>query len=89
MSGPLLDEDGEVLECLDEHPDADGCVGPVEMRWPLSGTGRWFPRCDKHWQMRLEIQEGINQRYGHPDSDAGAPSDFDPSYAGERWDDDY
>jgi hypothetical protein len=39
--------------------------------------------------MRLEIQEGINQRYGHPDSDAGAPSDFDPSYAGERWDDDY
>jgi len=75
-----MSTDTEPLECLDEHPDADGCVGPVELRYPLSPTGKWFPRCDKHWEERLEIQDGINQRY--PEHQ---PSDFDPSYAGESW----
>lgn len=76
--------DTEVLECLDSYQDE--CEGTVEYRFPLSGTGRSFPRCDKHWSQRLDVQEGINRRY--PDSPF-APSDFDPSYAGESWDEDY
>ena len=50
----------------------------------LSSTGRSFPRCDKHWSDRLDVQDGINSRYP-----THAPSDFDPSYAGESWDEDY
>ena len=38
----------------------------VEYRMALSMTGRSFPRCDKHWQQRLDEQERINERY--PDS---------------------
>ena len=68
-------------ECLEYGPD---CSGPVEYRMPLSATGRSFPRCDKHWDERLDVQEGINQRYP-----VLAPSDFDPAYAGEHWDEDY
>ena len=71
------------VECLDSHHEG-GCKGPVEYRMPLSGTGKSFPRCNKHWKKRLKVQEGINRRYPR-----SAPRDFDPSYAGERWDDDY
>lgn len=73
-------------ECLDHH-EGD-CKGPVEYRMPLSGTGRSFPRCEGHWDARLDREEQIRERYGHPDSSM-PPSDFDPTYAGERWDDDY
>ena len=75
----------ESIECLD-HQQGD-CKGAVEYRFALSGTGRSFPRCDGHWAARLDYQDGINQRYGHPDS-AVVPSDFEPEYAGERWDED-
>lgn len=76
----------EPLECLDEHPDGQGCRGPIEYRMPLSATGRSFPRCEAHWEERLDRQAEINERY--PDTPI-APSWFDPSYAGERWNDDY
>lgn len=69
--------------CLDEYEG--GCRGPVEYRFPLSGTGRSFPRCDKHWEDRLDVQEQINRRY--PDSPF-PPAGFDPLDAGESWDDD-
>lgn len=73
----------EALRCLDSH--VSPCRGPVEYRYALSATGRSFPRCDKHWDERLRIQEGINARY--PEQ---APADFDPYYAGEAWgEDDY
>jgi hypothetical protein len=71
----------EHIECLQHGED---CTGTVEYRMPLSGTGRAFPRCDRHWELRLQEQERINSRYG---GDV-APSDFDPAYAGERWSDD-
>jgi len=71
----------ETIECLD---GPQGCEGETEYRMPLSGTGRAFPRCEAHWEARLEQQAQINQRYP-----TMAPSDFDPAYAGERWDDDY
>lgn len=73
------------LKCLDRHDDK--CSGTVEMRYPLSGTGRSFPRCDGHWAKRLKRQEEINERYA-PFSDV-PPADFDPSIAGEHWDEDY
>lgn len=73
----------EPLTCLE---DGDGCSGLVEYRMALSGTGRAFPRCDKHWQERLDWQEQHNKKY--PDSDS-PPSWFDPTYAGEHWGDDY
>ena len=70
----------ETLKCL----DADStCAGAVEYRMPLSGTGKSFPRCATHWSARLDVQAGINRRYP-----THAPSDFDPSYAGESWDED-
>ena len=67
--------------CLNAGPD---CSGTVEYRMPLSGTGQAFPRCDAHWAKRLDEQQRITHKYGG----ASAPRDFDPSYAGERWDED-
>lgn len=79
----MAEELTEKLECLDRQ---DGeCAGAVEYRYALSGTGRSYPRCDKHWSDRLDAQEQINRRY--PDSPF-PPSDFDPTYAGESWDED-
>lgn len=79
------DARGEVYEppvCMEEGPD---CGGTVEYRYALSGTGKSYPRCDRHWERRLDIQDGINRRYP-----THQPSDFDPSYAGEVWgEDDY
>lgn len=74
------------IECLDNRGD-DTCRGEIEYRFPLSGSRRSFPRCDRHWSERLDLQDQINRRYA-PNSDV-APSGFDPSYAGERWDSDY
>ena len=69
-----------MLRCLNENDD---CHGTVELRFPLSGTGQSFPRCARHWDDRLDEQERINNRYPQT-----APSDFDPYYAGESWDED-
>lgn len=71
----------ENVECMNSANY--NCDGMVEYRMPLSGTGGSFPRCDKHWEERLDIQEGINSRY--PEY---APIGFDPYYAGESWDED-
>ena len=76
----MANNDTPVLRCLNDYP-GDFCAGPVEYRDALSGTGRRFPRCDKHWAERLKVQEDINQRYP-----ATPPADFDPLYAGESWD---
>lgn len=73
----------EVLICIDGGGMKAGCGGKVEYRMPLSGTGKSFPRCDRHWDKRLDRQEQIDRRY--PDS-AMPPADFDPAYAGESWD---
>ena len=71
-------------ECL-EHNKGD-CRGPVLDRPPLSSTGISYPRCDKHWTQRLKDQERITRDY--PDSPI-PPKWFDPTYAGEHWDEDY
>jgi hypothetical protein len=76
-----FDVDGELLECLDENINCDGVI---EYRTPLSSTGRSFPRCDFHWNARLEVQEVLNRRYP-----THAPRDFSEADAGEHWDEDY
>jgi hypothetical protein len=48
-------------DCLDHYHGV--CSGAVEYRMPLSGTGRSFPRCDFHWDERLDRQQEINERY--------------------------
>lgn len=70
------------LSCLDNHQG--NCQGEVEYRMALSPSGKNFPRCNKHFEERLDEQERINERYPYHQ-----PADFDPSYAGERWDDEY
>ena len=85
----------ERIECLDYHegiwngdlpPRLGECVGEVVYRESLTGTGTPIPRCDAHWQQRLERDDAHRRIY--PDSPI-APSWFDPADAGERWDYDY
>jgi len=71
------------LKCIDDAGQL-ACKGPVEYRMALSGSGRSFPRCEEHWGRRLHLQDEINAKYGGDIP----PADFDPSYAGERWDED-
>lgn len=72
------------MECLDGQDLLGACKGPIEYRESLSGTGIPYPRCDFHWDMRVDLQDQINDRYP-----SQQPADFDPMYAGERWDEDY
>lgn len=69
-------------KCIDDH-DGD-CKGDTEYRMALSGTGISYPRCDHHWGLRLDLEDQLRDRYP-----VHAPSDFDPYYAGECWDEDY
>lgn len=73
------------LRCL-ESP-SDDCTGVIELRDALGSSGRSFPRCEGHWTARLRRREEITKRYA-PTSDV-PPVGFDPSYAGERWADEY
>lgn len=73
----------EASECLDFG--SGDCAGEVSM-WHSGGmNGRSWPRCERHGEARLRRHEESIERYA--DSDV-APSWFDPSYAGERWNED-
>lgn len=74
--------ENEQLTCMDGLNGRGACSGEVRYRMALSGTGRSYVRCDKHWDARLRVQEGIDRRY--PNSPI-APADFDPAFAGETW----
>ena len=75
------------MECID---GPDGCQGLVMKYYALSGSGERYPRCDQHYSeyvMRVQpLMDEIRARY--PDTDV-APDWFDPTYAGEHWDEDY
>ena len=71
-----------MTECLDDRGEGT-CSGPVEYHSIDPGRQRAFPRCDLHWNERLDRRQNSMEMYA--DSDV-APSWFDPSYAGERWD---
>lgn len=71
-------------ECLD---GPEGCGGEVVARAALSGSGMYWTRCDLHYLKYRErltpIIDDVNRRYPKL-----PPADFDPSYAGEQWDED-
>jgi hypothetical protein len=75
-------QEGESLECLDEGGPYGACSGEVEYRERIS-DGKTFPRCEGHAEAWYERQAENARRYP-----VLAPSDFDPAYAGERWDED-
>ena len=72
--------------CLD---GPEGCAGQTSYYPALSGSGMAYPRCEAHYEAYYErVQprmDEIRQRY--PDTDV-PPDWFDPTYAGERWDED-
>ena len=70
-------------ECLDSHKG--DCKGEVKYHPSIAGTGTMIPRCDKHYEALLEWHDEYSQVM--PDSPI-APSWFDPTYAGESWDED-
>ena len=70
------------MECLNE---SDDCSGPVEMWHSGGASGRSWPRCTHHGEKRLYDREGSMEMYA--DSEL-APSWFDPTIAGERWNED-
>ena len=81
-----LDEYGEPLNCVDDYA-ANGnrpCSGSVEYRAVPGGSG--VARCVAHFDARMGRYENSIERYANSDV---APSWFDPSACGERWDDDY
>lgn len=71
-------------DCLDCLEGTEGCYGSVYYRMSLSPSGRSYPRCDKHWEERLDTEERLNRDY--PEF---APDWFDPANAGEHWGEDY
>jgi hypothetical protein len=71
----------EPIECIDDWGEG-ACRGPVLYRMP-PGANRSFPRCEHHWDIRLAELERIERTYP-----TNPPSDFDPTYAGERWEED-
>lgn len=73
----------ESPECLSAGSE-DLCEGTVEYH-SIDGLSAW-PRCEKHFDQRLQQYENSMERYARSDV---APSWFDPADAGERWDDDY
>jgi hypothetical protein len=83
---PVLTTEEEVNmthhDCLEYGNGA--CAGETVYRMSLTGTGTRIPRCDRHWDLRLE-RESEYRQYDSPI----APDWFDPTYAGERWDADY
>lgn len=74
--------DADEMDCLEASED---CDGPIALWYSGGLNGRSWPRCTFHGERRLERFENSMERYA--DSDV-APDWFDPSYAGERWDDD-
>ena len=71
-------------DCLEGHTGE--CRGDVEYHSVDPGRAGSFPRCEHHWTQRLEQRENSIERYENSDV---PPDWFDPSYAGERWSDDY
>lgn len=69
--------------CVD-HPSGD-CSGPVAYHTVPARDASPVARCDHHWARRLARWEQSIERY---EDSPVPPAWFDPSAAGERWDDD-
>lgn len=75
---PLLDDD-----CLDKSAD---CEGGVSYWNPGHGFRSW-PRCDYHGRKRIERNADPYSMAAYGNSDV-VPDWFDPTMAGERWNED-
>ncbi len=72
------------MECLDKAIGRGGpCVGEVFERRSPSGASM-IAWCDRHEADAWDRKREIDRQYPKQ-----APSWFDPSYAGEHWDEDY
>jgi len=69
-------------DCFDHDSTCEGEVN----EWASRSGITTAVRCDHHQMQKEAKLDEIAQRY--PDSDV-APNWFDPTYAGERWNDDY
>jgi hypothetical protein len=72
----------EELSCLEQSEE---CEGPVTMQPAPPHGDRSFPRCQFHADRRWERFENSIESEA---LSATPPAWFDPSYAGERWDED-
>lgn len=72
-----MDETRSAAACIVGN---EMCEGVVDYRMPLPGRGSALPRCEKHWQERFDLEDGVRRRY-----QGITPPDFDPTYAGESW----
>ena len=72
------------LTCLRDYGD-NTCQGPVSTRLSYAGTGTPINECAFHMDESGRRNEEHMRNY--PDSDQ-PPSWFDPTYAGERWNED-
>lgn len=82
----MTTQEYSLSDCLNWDTNVDGdCGGPVEQRISRSGctVSLKCENCHNRLQDRLDQ---IQRDY--PDSST-PPSWFDPTYAGETWDDDY
>lgn len=72
----------EPMECMNKSPE---CAGAVEYRPAPPYGERSYRRCEFHQEKRWAQYEGsLEQEAQSPIP----PAWFDPSYAGERWDED-
>jgi len=71
--------------CID-FVEEDPCKGPIEFHSVDPGRTQAWPRCEKHWAKRLARRENSMEKYENSDV---VPSWFDPTFAGERWEEDY
>lgn len=68
-------------DCINNDPMVPDCQGGVDYHAVPGGNA--YPRCDKHWGMRMKsYEESDLERYA--DSDV-PPAWFDPEACGERW----
>lgn len=75
----------EEPRCLQAGPD---CEGKVEYHLnPDRDDLKTFPRCEFHQAKRLDAAAETIRKYA-PNSDV-PPHGFDPTYVGERWEEDY
>ncbi|AEF57296.1 hypothetical protein PBI_WINKY_128 [Mycobacterium phage Winky] len=86
-----MTEGAAMVDCVDHnHTDELGaCEGVVSLYASLSGSGESYPRCERHYRLYVErVQPQIDAiRRDYPDTDQ-PPDWFDPTYAGERWNED-
>jgi hypothetical protein len=78
-----MNTDPTERECLDHYNPDHTCTGPVTGQPSHAGTGAMIYRCEAGHEVADERARKVRERY--PDSPT-PPGWFDPTYAGERWD---